>query len=124
MIVRQPVGVAGLIVPGNTPIANVAWKVFPALVCGNSVVLKAAEDTPVTAWIFAEVAHAAGLPAGLLNVVQGYGEEAGAPLVEHAGVGVIVHRLDRGGPLYPAGRRKTLAKNRLNWAGKSFRGGG
>ena len=89
MIVRQPVGVAGLIVPGNTPIANVAWKVFPALVCGNAVVLKAAEDTPVTAWIFAEVAHAAGLPAGLLNVIQGYGEEAGAPLVEHPGVGVI-----------------------------------
>jgi len=89
MIVRQPVGVAGLIVPGNTPIANVAWKVFPALVCGNAVVLKAAEDTPVTAWIFAEIAHAAGLPAGLLNVVQGYGEEAGAPLVEHTGVGVI-----------------------------------
>jgi alpha-ketoglutaric semialdehyde dehydrogenase len=89
MIIRQPVGVAGLIVPGNTPIANVAWKVFPALVCGNAVVLKAAEDTPVTAWIFSEIAHAAGLPAGLLNVVQGYGEEAGAPLVEHASVGVI-----------------------------------
>jgi alpha-ketoglutaric semialdehyde dehydrogenase len=89
MIVRQPVGIAGLIVPGNTPIANVAWKVFPALICGNGVVLKAAEDTPVTAWIFAEVAHAAGLLAGLLNVVQGYGEEAGAPLVEHPDVGVI-----------------------------------
>jgi alpha-ketoglutaric semialdehyde dehydrogenase len=89
MIVRQPVGVAGLIVPGNTPIANVAWKVFPALVCGNAVVLKAAEDTPITAWIFSEVAHAAGLPAGLLNVIQGYGDEAGAPLVEHPAVGVI-----------------------------------
>jgi len=89
MVVRQPVGVAGLIVPGNTPIANVAWKVFPALVCGNAVVLKAAEDTPITAWIFGEIAHVAGLPAGLLNVVQGYGEEAGAPLVEHPAVGVI-----------------------------------
>ncbi len=106
MIVRQPVGVAGLIVPGNTPIANVAWKVFPALVCGNAVVLKAAEDTPITAWIFAEVAHAAGLPAGLLNVIQGYGEEAGAPLVEHPGVGVIsFHRLNRGRALHPAGSR-------------------
>ncbi len=89
MIVRQPVGIAGLIVPGNTPIANVAWKVFPALICGNGVVLKAADDTPITAWIFAEVAHQAGLPVGILNVIQGLGEEAGAPLVEHSEVGVI-----------------------------------
>jgi acyl-CoA reductase-like NAD-dependent aldehyde dehydrogenase len=89
MIIRQAVGIAGLIVPGNTPIANVAWKVFPALICGNGIVLKAAEDTPITAWIFAEVAHAAGLPPGLLNVVQGYGDEAGAALVEHPSVGVI-----------------------------------
>ena len=89
MTVRAPVGVAGLIVPANTPIANIAWKVFPALVCGNSVVVKAAEDAPATAWLFAKVAHSAGLPAGVLNVVQGYGEEAGAPLVRNAAVGVI-----------------------------------
>ena len=89
MTIRQPVGVAGLIVPANTPIANVAWKVFPALICGNAAVLKAAEDTPATAWIFGQIAHEAGLPAGVLNIVQGYGEEAGAPLVEHPDVGVI-----------------------------------
>ena len=89
LTVRQPIGVAGLIVPANTPIANVAWKVFPALICGNGVVLKAAEDTPATAWFFGEIAHQAGLPKGLLNIIQGYGEEAGAPLVEHPDVGVI-----------------------------------
>jgi aldehyde dehydrogenase (NAD+) len=87
--VRQPVGVAGLIVPANTPIANVAWKVFPALVCGNAAVLKSAEDAPATAWIFGEIAREAGLPPGVLNIVHGYGEEAGAPLVAHEAVGVV-----------------------------------
>jgi len=89
MTIRQPIGVAGLIVPANTPIANVAWKVFPALICGNAAVLKAAEDTPVTAWIFAKIVHEVGLPPGVLNVVQGYGEEAGAPLIENPDVDVI-----------------------------------
>ena len=89
MTIRQPIGVAGLIVPANTPIANVAWKVFPALVCGNAAVLKSAEDTPGTAALFADIAGAAGLPAGLLNVVHGLGAEAGAALVAHPGVGVL-----------------------------------
>ncbi len=89
MTVREPVGVAGLIVAANTPIANMAWKVFPALICGNGAVLKAAEDTPTTAWIVGQIAHEAGLPKGVLNIVQGYGEEAGAALVKHSDVGVI-----------------------------------
>jgi len=89
MTIRQPIGVAGLIIAANTPIANAAWKVFPALICGNAAVLKAAEDTPATAWIVGQIAHEAGLPAGVLNIIQGYGEEAGAPLVEHPDVGVI-----------------------------------
>jgi alpha-ketoglutaric semialdehyde dehydrogenase len=89
MTIRQPVGVAGLIIAANTPIANVAWKVFPALICGNTAILKAAEDTPATAWIFARIAHEAGLPPGVLNVIQGFGEEAGAPLVRHEGVDVV-----------------------------------
>jgi len=89
LTVRQPIGVAGLIIPANTPIANVAWKVFPALICGNSAVLKAAEDSPATAWVFGEIAQQGNLPAGVLNVVQGYGDEAGAPLVENPDVGVI-----------------------------------
>jgi acyl-CoA reductase-like NAD-dependent aldehyde dehydrogenase len=87
--VRQPLGVAGLIIAANTPIANVAWKVFPALLCGNAAVLKAAEDTPATAWYFGRLAHEAGLPPGVLNIIQGYGQEAGGPLVADPDVDVV-----------------------------------
>jgi len=87
--VRQPLGVAGLIIAANTPIANVAWKVFPALVCGNAAVLKAAEDTPATAWYFGRIAHEAGLPPGVLNIIQGYGQDAGGPLVADPDVDVL-----------------------------------
>src|SRR5215217_3166394 len=89
MTIREPMGVAGLIIAANTPIANVAWKVFPALICGNAAVLKAAEDTPATAWVFSKIAHESGLPAGVLNVVNGYGDEAGAALVQHHDVSVV-----------------------------------
>ncbi len=89
MTIRQPIGVAGLIIAANTPIANVAWKIFPALICGNTAVLKASEDTPITAWIMGRIAQEAGLPAGVLNIMQGFGEEAGAPLVENPQVDVI-----------------------------------
>ena len=89
MTVRAPLGVAGLIAAGNTPIANVAWKVFPALICGNAAVLKAAEDTPATAWLFGEIAREAGLPPGTLNIIQGLGEEAGRPLVADPRVAVV-----------------------------------
>lgn len=89
MTVRQPVGIAGLIIAANTPIANVAWKLFPALICGNSVVMKAAEDTPATAWLVAKICKEAGLPDGVFNIIQGFGEEAGAPLVAHEDIGVI-----------------------------------
>ena len=89
MIVRQPLGVAGLIIAANTPIANVAWKVFPALLCGNAAVLKASEDTPETALAFARLAAEAGLPPGVLNVVQGLGPEAGQPIVEDPRVAVV-----------------------------------
>lgn len=78
---RQPVGVCALIVPFNTPIANVAWKAFPALLCGNTCVLKAAKDTPYTPVWFAKILKEAGLPDGVFNVVQGSGEEAGQALV-------------------------------------------
>src|SRR4051794_18664319 len=93
MIVRQPLGVAGLIIAANTPIANVAWKVFPALVCGNAAVLKASEDTPETALAFARLAAEAGVPAGVLNVVQGLGPEAGpAPVGGPRGARRPLHR--------------------------------
>jgi aldehyde dehydrogenase (NAD+) len=89
MTIRQPLGVAGLIVAANTPIANVAWKTFPALLCGNGVVLKASENTPETALAFSRLAQEAGVPDGALNVVQGLGEEAGQPIVEHPDVDVV-----------------------------------
>ncbi len=89
MTVRRPCGIAGLIVAANTPIANVAWKTFPALICGNAAILKAPEDTPATAWLFGKILHEAGLPAGVLNILQGLGTEAGQPLVEHPDIAVI-----------------------------------
>jgi alpha-ketoglutaric semialdehyde dehydrogenase len=89
LVVRQPVGVAGLIIAANTPIANVAWKTFPALLCGNTAVLKSAEDAPLTAWICAKIFSEAGIPAGVFNMVHGFGEEAGAPLVENPEVDIV-----------------------------------
>src|SRR3989440_10386908 len=89
MTLRQPLGVAGLIIAANTPIANVAWKVFPALLCGNGAVLKASEDTPETALAFARIAAEAGVPSGVLNVVQGLGPEAGQPPVEDPRVAIV-----------------------------------
>ena len=89
MIVRQPLGVAGLIIAANTPLPNVAWKVFPALICGNAAVLKASEDTPQSAVAFARAAAEAGLPPGVLNVVQGLGPEAGQPIVADPRVAVV-----------------------------------
>ena len=89
MTIRCPVGIAGLIIAANTPIANVAWKVFPALVCGNTVILKAAEDTPATAWFFGKIAKEAGLPDGVLNIIQGSGPEAGGPIVESQDIDVV-----------------------------------
>jgi alpha-ketoglutaric semialdehyde dehydrogenase len=88
-VIRQPLGVAGLIIAANTPIANVAWKVFPAVMCGNAAVLKASEDTPQTANAFAGLAEEAGLPAGVLNVVHGLGPEAGQALVESEDVAIV-----------------------------------
>jgi aldehyde dehydrogenase (NAD+) len=89
MVVRQPLGVAGLIIAANTPIANVAWKAFPALLCGNAAILKAAEDTPLSAWAFGLLAREAGVPDGVYATIHGLGPEAGAPLVEHPDVAVI-----------------------------------
>lgn len=87
--VRQPRGIAGLIVPANTPMANIAWKTFPALICGNTAVLKAAEDSPRIALLFARLTKEVGLPDGVFNVVQGRGHPAGAALVTDERVNVI-----------------------------------
>lgn len=120
LTLRQPVGVAGLIVPANTPIANVAWKAFPALLCGNAAVLKSSEDAPATAALFGRLLHEAGLPAGVLNTLHGLGPEAGAPLVEHAGVDLVSFtgsaEVGRGIAV-AAGRR--LARTCLELGGKN-----
>ena len=86
---REPVGVCGQIIPWNYPLQMAAWKVAPALACGNTVVLKPAEQTPLTALELARAAHEAGLPPGVLNVVPGFGETAGAALVRHPDVDKI-----------------------------------
>jgi aldehyde dehydrogenase (NAD+) len=89
MSVRMPVGVVGAITPWNFPIAIPAWKLCPALVCGNTVVLKPAEDTPLLAQRFVELLHEAGVPDGVVEIVHGLGEEAGDALVRHPDVPVI-----------------------------------
>jgi aldehyde dehydrogenase (NAD+) len=89
MTVRRPVGVAGLLMSFNTPLPNVAWKAFPSLLCGNASVVKPSEETPASAYLFGAIAHEAGLPPGVLNVVQGAGPEAGAALVEHPDVDLV-----------------------------------
>jgi alpha-ketoglutaric semialdehyde dehydrogenase len=86
---RVPVGVCGLITPWNFPIAIPAWKLFPALLCGNTVILKPAEDTPLTAVKLFEVLEEAGVPPGVANLVHGAGEKAGASLVRHPDVNLI-----------------------------------
>jgi aldehyde dehydrogenase (NAD+) len=89
MSVRMPVGVVGAITPWNFPIAIPAWKLCPALVCGNTVVLKPAEDTPLLAQRFVDLLYEAGLPDGVVQIVHGFGEEAGDALVRHPDVPVI-----------------------------------
>ena len=86
---REPVGVVGAIIPWNFPLLMAAWKVAPALACGNTVVLKPAEQTPLTALELAAIAAEAGLPKGVLNVVPGFGATAGAALVAHPDVDKI-----------------------------------
>lgn len=89
LVVKEPVGVCGLIVPWNYPMLMAAQKVAPALATGCTVVLKPAEQTPLTALRMAAIAEQAGLPAGVFNVVTGFGPEAGAPLLTHRGVDKI-----------------------------------
>ncbi|MCZ6625996.1 MAG: aldehyde dehydrogenase family protein [Deltaproteobacteria bacterium] len=89
MSVRVPIGVCGLITPWNFPMAIPTWKMFPALLCGNTVVLKPAEDTPHTAVKLFEIFEEAGVPPGVVNLLHGTGEEAGAALVRHPNVQLV-----------------------------------
>lgn len=87
--VRQPIGVCAGIMPFNSPLAGIAWKTFPALLCGNAIVVKSHELTPYTAVLVGRLLRDAGLPGGLYSAVQGYGPEVGEPLVQDARVGVV-----------------------------------
>ncbi len=89
MSVRMPIGVVGAITPWNFPIAIPSWKLAPALVCGNTIVLKPAEQTPLLAERFVELLQEAGVPPGVVNLVHGFGEDAGEALVAHPDVPVI-----------------------------------
>jgi len=86
---RYPAGVCGIITPWNFPMSLISWKVFPALICGNTIVLKPAEDAPKTANNFAKILLESGLPDGVFNIVHGFGEEAGEALIKHKDVNLI-----------------------------------
>ena len=81
--IRQPIGVVGQIIPWNYPLSMATWKLGPALACGNTVVLKPAEQTPLSALVLAKLIAEAGFPPGVVNIVNGYGREAGAALASH-----------------------------------------
>jgi len=89
MSVRMPLGVVGMITPWNFPMAIPSWKLFPALVSGNTCVIKPAEDTPLSTFNLVQAMIDAGLPPGVVNIVTGFGPDAGAPLVEHRDVRAI-----------------------------------
>jgi len=89
MSVRDPLGVVGMITPWNFPMAIPSWKIMPALICGNTVVIKPAEDTPLSTYNLVQILVESGLPGGVLNIVNGMGPDAGAPLVTHPGVAAV-----------------------------------
>src|ERR671939_1028472 len=89
MCVRQPVGLCGLITPWNFPMAIPSWKLIPALICGNTVVIKPAEDTPLSTYNLVKACEEAGIPPGVVNLVTGYGESVGASITNHPGLRLI-----------------------------------
>src|SRR5580658_5288194 len=89
MAVRQPIGVCGMIAPWNFPMAITSWKLLPAIVCGNTCVIKPAQDTPLSTFNLVSVLADAGVPRGVINVVTGSGPNVGGPLAEHPDVRAI-----------------------------------
>jgi aldehyde dehydrogenase (NAD+) len=117
---REPVGVVAAIVPWNFPLLLTAWKVAPALACGNTVIIKPASQTPLTALALAEIAHDVGLPPGVLNVITGPGSKVGQMLVEHRGIDKIAFTGDTAtGKGIMRGSAETLKKITLELGGKS-----
>ncbi len=120
MTFREPLGVVGLIVPWNFPLTIAAWKVAPALAAGNTIVLKPAELTPLTAIELERIALEAGLPEGVLNVVAGPGSECGQRLVEHPDVAKIAFTgSTEVGRSIAAGAAETIKRVTLELGGKS-----
>ncbi len=118
--IRKPVGVAGLIMPWNAPLMLSTWRVAPALAAGNTVVLKPAEWSPLSATVLADVMGEAELPAGVFNVVQGFGETAGASLSAHPGVNLICFTGETStGKLVIAAGAETLKRSSVELGGKS-----
>src|SRR5712692_6240698 len=89
MAVRQPIGVCGMITPWNFPMAISSWKLLPAVVCGNTCIIKPAQDTPLSTFNLVRALVDAGLPKGVINIVTGFGPEVGTPLAEHPEVRAI-----------------------------------
>jgi aldehyde dehydrogenase (NAD+) len=117
---REPVGVVAAIVPWNFPLLLAAWKVAPALACGNTVILKPASQTPLTAIALGEIAMEVGLPPGVLNVITGPGAKVGQALVEHPGIDKIAFTGDTStGKSIMRSAAETLKKITLELGGKS-----
>jgi acyl-CoA reductase-like NAD-dependent aldehyde dehydrogenase len=117
---REPVGVVAAIVPWNFPLLLTAWKVAPALACGNTVIIKPASQTPLTALALGEIASEVGLPPGVLNVVTGAGSSVGQAIVEHPGIDKIAFTGDTStGKAIMRGAAGTLKKITLELGGKS-----
>jgi alpha-ketoglutaric semialdehyde dehydrogenase len=89
MAVRQPIGVCGMITPWNFPMAISSWKLLPALVCGNTCVIKPAQDTPLSTFNLVRAFTDAGVPKGVVNIIAGFGPDAGQPLVEHEDIRAV-----------------------------------
>jgi acyl-CoA reductase-like NAD-dependent aldehyde dehydrogenase len=117
---REPVGVIAAIVPWNFPLLLTSWKVAPALACGNTVIIKPASQTPLTAIALAEIAKDAGLPPGVLNVITGPGSKVGQMLVDHPGIDKIAFTGDTStGKQIMRGSAESLKRITLELGGKS-----
>ena len=89
LTIKQPVGVCAAITPWNFPMAIPSWKMMPALICGNTLVIKPAEDTPLSTINLVKAAEEAGIPPGVINIVMGTGEDTGAPLTTHRDIRLV-----------------------------------
>lgn len=120
MAIRVPIGVAGVVTPWNFPMAIPTWKIFPALLCGNTVVFKPASDTPATATLLVDILNEAGVPTGVVNIVHGGGSDVGMAIVDHPDVDLISFTGSTGvGKRISEMASKTLKRVSLELGGKN-----